>query len=131
MTVSGRSFGSSDYSLDISVGSSRVASCKWTSDTSVVAVVAPGVGDSLDARIGIDRYNPPQVEGGSLTQLFFYDLPVVTGASVRNGPATGGLTVLVYGVNFGGADYTQAVDINGIQCSQSRWTSVLTCFALR
>ena len=127
MTVSGQSFGTSDYSLEISVGSSRASHCMWKSDTSIVAVVAPGFADSLDVTVEIDRFNPPAGQGSGLEQVFYYDLPVVTGVGVGNGPATGAITMSVYGLNFGGGDYTQVVDIDGVMCSQSRWTSVRKC----
>jgi hypothetical protein len=128
MTVSGKSFGTSDYSLAISVGSSRATRCIWKSDTSVVAVVAPGLGDRLDITVEIDRFNPPAGQGSGLEKVLYYDLPVVKDVDIRNGPATGGVTVSVYGLNFGGGDYTQVVDIDGVLCSESRWTSVRKCY---
>lgn len=132
MTVTGINFGTNDFSLRLVVGSSDVSQITWTSDTTMTALVAPGVINldvtfrGLDALIDIDT-----VRGGTLTGAFFYDPPVVSSIKIQNGPATGGTYISVYGKNFGTIDYSTSVNIGDLDCVSRKWKSVsLICILI-
>ena len=125
MTVTGIHFGTSDYSIKLVVGSSKVEQVTWTSDTSMTALVAPGVMNlyvtfrGWDALLDIDS-----VPGGTITRAFFYDAPFVSSVKTQNGPATGGTYISVFGGNFGTVDYSTSVNIGDLDCVSREWKSV-------
>ena len=75
MTVTGIHFGTSDYSIKLVVGSSKVEQVTWTSDTTLTLVVPPGIGEGLplDVRAGRFQYGANDFRANMLDGLFTYD----------------------------------------------------------
>jgi hypothetical protein len=119
VTLLGSKFGASDYSLGVLVGQSEAAQCTWISDTAMVVRVRPGVQDEWGVLVTIDGKH-----GNSIAKAYFYDPPVASSVSIKNGPTTGGTRLSLFGNNFGYIDYSPTVSVGTGKCTDVQWKSV-------
>jgi hypothetical protein len=124
ISVSGQNFGPWDASASFHIGYTRAMSM-WSSDSSITVVVGPGFGIEQSFRIEME-----QVSSDDFTNAYYFDSPVITGLLQGNGPATGGSTLSVLGLNFGTQNYSPEIHIGSQDpCLQPTWTSdsLITC----
>ena len=64
-----------------------------------------------------------EVQSGSLTEGWSYDVPAVSSVGVTNGATTGGVAVTIVGSGFGTAGYSAGGRVGGTGCESSTWVS--------
>ena len=124
ISVSGENFGPWDASPSSYIGDTQAMS-KWASDSSIIVVVGPGFGIEQSV-----NFQMQQVSSDDFTNAYYFDGPVITGLLQANGPATGGSTLSVLGLNFGTQNYSPEIHIGSEDpCLQPTWTSdsLITC----
>ena len=117
--MTGTHFGTTDYSLGLFVGDSKVQHCNWLSDSTMVAKVSPGVQDDWNALLTIDGEH-----GGSMSKAFYYDPPHASSVKAGNAPAEGGTRISLFGINFGTDDYSNSIAVGNLECITMKWQSV-------
>ena len=105
----------------------------WVTSTSIVAVsdskTIPSIPPSSDyvaaALANVHRYSSV----GTLLKAFSYDAPVLSDATPKNLPTTGGSTLVLTGSNFGLEDGSASTTLDGQACLTSSWLSatLLAC----
>lgn len=108
LTLHGTNFGTTDYSMRVRVGPTRVMGVNWKSDTEVVVLVPAGFGTNKD--ISVSAAGSTQ----TLSAQFDYDFPVVSHAQGKNGATTGGASLTLFGKNFGTQDYSAVAKVFAI-----------------
>jgi hypothetical protein len=114
-----------DTKLRVSIGNTKCTSALFTSQTSLLCASAEGYGadSSLvrqNVQTGIQVASNAALVGTAIA-LFSYDAPVITFAMTRSGttgtganmPTSAGLTLTVHGTNFGGADQSANIMVDG------------------
>jgi len=120
VTVLGKNFGTSDYTVTAKVGVTACSFTKWVSDSHVTCVAPSGACPGQEVSIDV------QGKKSTVHAVFSYDVPTVTSGDVPNGPGTGGNTISVAGKNFGTASYSAEIVVVGdyvIEAELSRWVS--------
>jgi hypothetical protein len=101
VTLNGHNFGYADVSGTASVGSTVCKKTQWVSTTAITCQTGAGIGQK-DVSILIDGIAGKWYTSNGVVAKFSFDSPIITQtSSVRNGPATGGATIVLYGTNFG------------------------------
>ena len=119
-TITGVNFGTEDiYNISASVGGRQCSHATFVSDSSVVCGTPVGGGTQvLEVQVAGQQ--------SDLVVPFYYDPPVVTSITPRNGAVLGGNLLQVYGSNFGPVDTAPYVSIGlvtGPLCTSNIWTS--------
>jgi hypothetical protein len=122
VTVSGRTFGSFDFSMSVRIGGTATEASAWVSDTSVVARAPSG---RLEDRLVAATVNRAS---GTVTGLLTYDASELTAIDVAttNGPASGSgnlTAITVYGSQLGLVDYSHVSRFGGTATQRSEWAS--------
>ena len=117
LTVLGSSFGSFDSSIAASVGISECLQARWTSDSSLLCLVAAGTGGArgVSARVAS--------QSGTLVGAVRYVLPHVTLLTPATGPTSGGYSVTVFGSSFGTYDSTPTLQVGASFCTVLTYVS--------
>jgi len=107
--------------LEGSIGETVTQSTKWTSDSSLSMIVPSGMGFDKSVNVTIGRFKTVVI----LEKQFSYDAPTLTAIKPGNSPTVGGISVTVWGKNFGvydeGIDHTVKVGFS--ECTRAIWIS--------
>ena len=110
LTVTGTLFGAIDYGtlLKAKIGPTDCATTTWVSATSLICVVPEGVG-TRDVVVDLAGSQ------NTLSDAFSYEAPKVTDVAPRNGPGSGGSSLVVLGDKFGHSAALEApiIEIGG------------------
>jgi len=125
LTIGGSNFGSLDFSATVRVGDSVCRSQNWLSQTSVVCRLPPGVGARLSIQVSVSEIV------GTGFGAFSFDAPIITNANAPNAPSTGSAVATIYGMNFGGTEYSSTAGLGVSACVATVWGSEtsVTCKA--
>lgn len=129
VTMSGENFGISDPTPTIVIGSTgaadtqRCLTSSWYSVTSVLCAATSDAGLTKTVRLNVGD------NVGTATHKFTYDSPVVTLVKQPNGPTSGGVSVTLYGVNFGNFDFSLSSRVGATECGTVSWNteSMIVC----
>jgi len=127
ISIYGVNFGKWDNSATAKVGGSACTSTRWVSNSHMICKAPAGLCHNKD--ISIEYANGKR---GLYSEVFDYNGPTVTVASLGNGPASGKNDVTVMGSNFGTAEYSQRVSVVGggyVIPSQTTWLADDTLLA--
>ena len=118
--------------LEGSIGETVTQSTKWLSDSSLSMIVPSGMGFDKSVNVTIGRFKNVVI----LEKQFSYDAPSLTAIKPGNSPTVGGISVTVWGKNFGayneGNDHT--VQVGFSDCTTANWisdSSVVCATAIR
>jgi len=127
ITVSGINFGATDMQPTVFVGLTACSSSNflsfsqsnvlYLSNTAIRCVAPPGTGREVAVTV------KQGVQSGTILKVFTYDAPVLTAASVSNGPAKSGVTLTLLGSNFGGPDSSPTALVGQSVCARSVWVT--------
>ena len=117
VTVQGLKFGMADHTLTASISQAACLSSHWTTSTSVACFTAPYTGTLGNGEVTILGIV------STATNIFSYDAPDVTQIRISNAAHCGGVSVSVYGLMFGGVDYSNTASISLAACATSFWTT--------
>jgi hypothetical protein len=95
VTVNGLNFGQSDLKPNVAVLNWSCSQSKWISSTTVACVPLVGAGSALVIEVQVTDV------AGSSGNVFTYDAPVLSYATLANGPTAGGSISTIVGMNFG------------------------------
>jgi len=118
----GQNFGARGSSPLLRVEGTECESTIWLSVSSITSKISSGVAS----------YSFGHVPSLSLTcahristvsSLFTYNRPRVTRLSRSNAPASGGVQVVMSGINFGKSDYTPIAYVDYHSCAATTWAS--------
>ena len=125
VTVSGLSFGSSDFTATSAVALGACSTSMWTSVTTARCRWGGAISRSQVVVVTIGAVSGTQVAG------FSFDAPVASYPGIENMGLTGGLSLTVSGLSFGSMDYTASVDVGSVGCVSLSWQSgtALSCLA--
>jgi len=118
--MNGTSFGKWDSSLTIRHGGSSSEASVWMSDSSLVCRAASGTAipqQEFASCLTVAR------TVSSLTQAFSLDTPSIHSILPPNTPGTGGVSISIFGSNFGAFDSSLIVAIGSYTCRETRWVS--------
>ena len=124
MSVVGRGFGLSGYSVGVRVGVSACGMSTWVSDSSVACAVQGGAGGTLGSVVSAG------VQVGTTSAVVSYDAVGVNGSLAGGGSAvssnvggSGGSVVSLSGVSMGRAEYSGMSRVGGSACASTEWRS--------
>ena len=115
-TISGYHFGANDYTVKARIGATSLLLMKWSSDTAVVGMVAPGVCHSHNTSMVVCD------QVGTSSMVFSYNAPIVV-MNGTNAPTTGKQILMLNGLNYGNNDYSAAVSMGFTDGEATFWTS--------
>ena len=119
MTVTGTGFGTKDYTLSASIGETACDSVTFTSDSSITAKVAKGVGKAI-FQIA--------VSGQYATVSAAYQIPVLILANPGNVPGSSAVLVEIRGGFFGTFNACGRAVIGTTLCEMSKWQASTSIF---
>lgn len=120
VTVTGTNFGTADnVAVPVFLGVTRCSTTTWLTGTAVTCTVAVGTGARLEATVVVEGLQ------GSTPMMYSYDAPVVTRVTFVNAPTTTGVSITVFGKNFGpeALPAQPVVKIGGTSCPETVWVS--------
>lgn len=119
VTVTGTGFGTKDYTLSASIGETACDSVTFTSDSSITAKVAKGVGKAI-FQIA--------VSGQYATVSAAYQIPVLILANPGNVPGSSAVLVEIRGGFFGTFNACGRAVIGTTLCEMSKWQASTSIF---
>jgi hypothetical protein len=121
--LQGSSFGTFDTSLKIRISGTASEWSRWTSDSSISARIASGVGQSYAFTVSVSGV----VNAATVTMSFA--APLVRSSSQFFGATTGGFAVTLAGTGFGVFDSSVTVRVGASATQASVWVSDSSCIA--
>ena len=123
VSIIGTGFGTRDYTLSASFGSTVCDFVAFTSDSRINTRVANGVG----------KHNfQVNVSGQYATISAAYAIPVLMNVSIPNSPCSSAVLVQVAGIFFGMSDSSVKVEHGTTRCESTKWqasSSILCKFS--
>jgi len=117
ITMHGQDFGIADYSGMARFNGTACETTVWTSNSVAACKYPAGTGEYVSTIFSMAS------KKGTLTHVFTYDDPSITSLQGTNGMATGGMTLSIFGQNFGTNDYTVIAKVGGSACAKTIWVS--------
>jgi hypothetical protein len=124
----GQNFGARGSSPKMRVEGTQCESTAWLSTSSIASKLSSGVASYGFGHVpGLIITCAQRIS--TVTSIFTYNRPHVTRLSRSNAPASGGVQVVMNGMNFGASDYTPVAYVDYHPCSSTTWASdsSLTC----
>eukprot|EP00961_Rhodomonas_salina_P182866 2468914-Rhodomonas_salina.1 len=117
VTLHGSGFGTRQVSAFGRSGSTAPEATSWLSDSSVLVLVARGLGASMSIALTAG------VNAGSATQLTSFDTLRAIDSARQNLAVTGSSSLTVVGKGFGFRSTSQQVRLTGTACESTFWVS--------
>jgi len=117
ITMHGQDFGIADYSGKARFNGTVCETTVWTSNSVVSCKYPAGTGGYVFTVFSM------AVKKATLTHVFTFDDPSITSLQGTNSVATGGMTLSMYGENFGTNDYTVITKVGATACARTIWVS--------
>ncbi|KAJ1465477.1 hypothetical protein T484DRAFT_1864633, partial [Baffinella frigidus] len=124
ITVLGKGFSGSDYSVEVTVGVTACEQSEWVSEVSVLCKGASGVASTHTFEVTLGN------RLALLSSAVSYDIPALylpanfsDAKSATNMIPTGGMVLSISGGNLGSAGYTVKPRVGATVCEASEWES--------
>ena len=119
VSVFASSFGVSDLCPSSRLGASSCSSSVWMPSSSVTCKLAAGYLQSLAVVSSV------HLRTSTLSQRFSYDVAVLSSVKAINGnaPATGSVSVSVFGLEFGTVDLSESLQFGSTRCMATTFVS--------
>jgi hypothetical protein len=117
LTLLGSNFGGYDTSVAGKVGGSSCLRARWTSDSAMACLVAPGTGAALTVTSLVAS------QPGRILNALRFSLPNITALTPATGPTSGGFSVTVFGTSFGTYDASPSLTVGQSRCTRVTYVS--------
>eukprot|EP00960_Hanusia_phi_P076630 768590-Hanusia_phi.AAC.1 len=116
-TVSGSGFGTQDFSTASRFAHTSIEASKWTSDSTIVSMIAAGVGGTVEGVITVAR------QWNTRTSFFTFDHPSLSASYPMNRASTGSSYLTLFGGNFFSNNISPKIRLFPTATEETYWIS--------